>query len=467
MPEKKQIIKRPEVVYIKGKNYVVFTYDFLGLGYAYRLKQEGNRVVMGVLSPKEAGFEMKGEDDKEIDKRRLTIGDNMVKKYPAKMILEHLKGIEDKEDYFIDFDFNYGAEIAAKLVKMGYKGFFPTEKGRELETDRQAGQEMAKKVFEDLKLPEEKAFKTVEDALTFIEKKQDVYVVKANNPDVSCFVPLKGSDEFDQYLEEVRNYLEHERKDLESDGFILQKKIERPVEITPEQVYMEGQPVYQMCDLETKFYGNGEVGQQTGSTLDVNFVLDKECELCKMALEGYEEVAKKENTSNFMDASILFDKKGQGYFGEFCPERKGYNAFYTELAMLPSVSRYFESLAKGINPFLTEGAKRFGASIRIFNTAKDDKRFVKADLQIQAEGRYVWLMDAKKDEEGNLMTAGQNYDTAVVTGCGDTIDEAIEDCENNLKYFSMKDGYYRTDLKSEEWFSPKYRYRWLESKKLI
>lgn len=455
------------VHYINSKSYVIFSYDLLGLGYALRLKEEGNNVVIALMEPEDAGFDIKSESDKEFDKRRRTVGDGLITKYPAKMVFKYLKGLKDKEDYFIDFDFNYGSNYAEELEKMGFKGLFPRETGRELEKDREKGQNLVKDHYKLLNLPEEKTFKKVQDAIEFINEQENIYVIKANNPDINCFVPASDSTEIDEYREEVTNYLEEQKSGLESDGFMLQKKIEDCVEATPEACYIDGKPVYFVCCIENKFKSDGELGEQTGCGQDLNFVLDPKSKLVEIGDKDYFPIAKKEKLNNFVDAGILFEREtGTAYFTEFCHSRKGYNAFYGELAMCPSVSQYFEALQANTSPFNSIGAKRFAASIRIFNTGKDDNRYTLADLQIMVKGENVWLVDAKMKED-TLVTAGFVYDTAVITGAGDTPEEAIKNCQDHLKEIKMKEEVHRIDIDTNEDYGLLARYYYLENNNLL
>ncbi len=456
------------VHYINAKDYVIFSYEMIGLGYFIKLKQEGNNVVIAMLEPEDAGFTVKGEDEKELDKRRRSVGDGFVTKYPAKMVFKYLKGIKDKEGYFIDFDFNYGSNYAEELEKMGFKGIFPRKAGRELETNREKGQEVVKKNYKLLNIVEEKSFKKVEDALQFINEQENVYVVKANDPGINCFVPVSNSDEIDDYREEVTNYLEEQKSGLEGKGFMLQKKIEDCVESAPEVLYINGEPIYAVCCIENKFEQDGEKSKQSGCSQDLNFVLDFNSEMAKIGVRDYFPLAKKEKLNNYVDAGVLVDKEdGKPYFTEFCHSRKGYNAFYGELAMCPSVSQYFEAVMANTSPFDSIGAKRFAASISIFNSCTDDKRFVMPDLQMMVKGDNVWLVDAKKKDD-KIVTAGYNvYTTAVVTGAGDTPEEAVKNCQKHLKEIKMKEMAHRMDTATNEDYGILSRYYYLRDNNLL
>ena len=459
------------VIYINRLNYIIFSYTLDGFPYALRLKEEGNNVVMAILSPEDAGVEVKTDGEKEEEKRRNQIGDGLIKKFPAKLVFDFLKGFSgDKNEYFIDFDFNYGGEYGEKLEKMGYKGLFTRPLGRELEKDRQKSQEMVKEYFKKLVLPDEKEFKNTEEALNYIQKKQKIYVVKPDNPELTCFVPL--SETFEEYLEEVQSLFNAEKAKLE-EGFIIQEKIDKPVEVAPEVHYVNGEPVAFIAGIENKPIGSGNCGPQVGCTNDLAFIIDKDSKLIDIACKDYFPIAKKEKLNNFMDAAVLFDRVDETpYFSEFCSFRKGYNCFITEMAMLPSVSHYFESIKQGKNPFNTKlfqfekKIKSFGASIRIFNLDQDENRFCKGETQIQIKGKDVWLWDGKIDK-GQIVTTGQTKDVAVITGAGDTPEEAIQNAISNIQEITMKDMYYRNDIDSKEWFGLISRYNWLKENKYI
>ena len=133
-----------DIIYINRLHYVVFTFNFEGLSYATKLEQEGNDVVLGVLSLEDVG---KKNDDPETEKKRVQNGDGLIKKFSSKEIIKMLKSIpdEEKKDYFIDFDFNWAPEVAQTIKDMGFDGLFPEEIDRQMEEERQLGQDMVKK----------------------------------------------------------------------------------------------------------------------------------------------------------------------------------------------------------------------------------------------------------------------------------------------------------------------------------
>jgi len=467
----KKFNPQANVVYINALNYAIFTYDFECLGYALRLLEEGNSVVIGRLEPEDMGEKV---GDPELEKRRKQIGSGLIKVVPAKTLFKFLMSNNEIEDYFVDFDFNYGYKYAEELEKKGYVGLFPHEIDREMEKDRQLAQDFVKKNYPDLFIPEEKEFKDISEAIDYIQESEKLYVIKPNSDKIYTFVPT--SEEPDKFIEEAKSFLEENKKELEKEGFIVQEKIIQPVEATPEAIYYKGEPIAFTVDLELKKFGAGDISYQTGCTYDTVFPIDEDCRLVKVGLQPYFETAKERKFSNFMDASMLIDRKNdKPYFGEFCAARRGYNSFYTELTLLPSVSHFFECVKQGLNPFKAKlhpfenDVAKFAVSIRIFNLVEDKDRYPQSDLPIQVDkllSKYIWLEDAKK-VDNKIVTAGYKQDVAIVTGAGNSLKEAIENAIMNVSGLVIRDMYFRNDLDSEEWYSLSNRYTYLLEQKWL
>jgi hypothetical protein len=147
------------------------------------------------------------------------------------------------------------------------------------------------------------------------------------------------------------------------------------------------------------------------------------------------------------DIGILIDKKdGKPYFTEFCPNRVGWDAFPTELAMAADEDRvvtpFFEKLIKGQNPL----NKKYGVGVRFFNENQDKDRYVEGGLSISWEpeiDKQIFLYDVKRDKDGRLVTAGYEQDLGVITGVGDTIEEAANAAYEAIKKISFRDIAYR------------------------
>jgi phosphoribosylamine-glycine ligase len=448
-----------KIVYLNALHYVIFSYYNEGLMFAEKLIQEGNDVVIAMLTPEDVG---KKADDKELEKRRQKTGEGIVKKYSSKEMLKFLKAVsdEDKNEYFIVWDFNWAPEIAEQVEVMGFAGLYPHKIDREMEEDREIGQKIVKENYKLLQPPEEQEFKSIEDALKVIEETENLWVIKPNNDELTCYIPV--SEDIEMFKKEAKSFLENEKQELEKDGFIMQEKILQPVEVCGEALWYDGKPVWFTADIEYKKKGAGNTGCQVGCAGNLVYILNENSKLVKIALKDYEPIAEKRKLTNFMDASVLIDRKtNKYYFGEYCPSRPGWAAFVTELSMLPSVSYFFECVKNRITPNFD---KKYGFAIPIFNDNTNKERYSQEDLSIQVQDpNNVWLTNVYKNKEGEIMTTAMYADTCYVTGQGDTAEEAIKSAEENLKNVAFKDMYYRSDyFEKEKWFGILFEFDWLE-----
>jgi hypothetical protein len=132
------------------------------------------------------------------------------------------------------------------------------------------------------------------------------------------------------------------------------------------------------------------------------------------------------------------------YFGEFCPNRPGYNQLFSELVQCESASSYFEMLAKKKSPF-TLGT--VATSVTIFNPDADDDapdhppKDVPIDFKPSIE-KNVWLWDVYKKRR-RLVTAGDDWNLAVITGSGYSLREAVNSMYDNVDNFSFVGAYWR------------------------
>jgi hypothetical protein len=162
--------------------------------------------------------------------------------------------------------------------------------------------------------------------------------------------------------------------------------------------------------------------------------------------EIVDEMARKHKGLFIWDASLLINKKdGKIYFGEFCSNRPGYNSFFTELAQASSINGFFEDLVHKKSP-LPVGT--VATSLRIFNLNRDEdtqqiSQGIIMHFQKEIE-KDLWLWDVRKNSRSHLVTVGTDWNTAVVTGAGKSIDEAINKMYKNVEGFSFVGSYYRS-----------------------
>ena len=426
---------------------VIFSVYGEGGGLAYRLKLEGAPVTLAMVE--DLGDTLtRSEDprkpeDPEEKKARLSIMDGLIQKTSATKAVEMLKKVPEAErkNWFILADLNYCWKYTQELLGLGFNGLLPTEEDRLFEVDRKMAKEFVDKNYPDLITAETQEFKSVEDAKKFLAETEDIWVLKGDDPAAETFVPTGEDSEIAKL--EVIDQLESGKKDYEKAGFILEKKILNGIELTPEMVWLNGEPLYATVDIELKKKYAGNTGEICGCSSCVVFQVPIDCELVRMAIpEQIHAKAKKHPGLFVWDAGIMFSETGEAYYLESCSNRKGWDSFQAELALLPSVSSWFQAVSEGRNPL--EGVTGFGASIRGFNNNTDDDGEPSDGLVFYGDPQAtnVWLMDAKKDK-GKIVSCGYGTDLVVATGAGETIKEALLEASKSLKQITFKKMVYR------------------------
>src|SRR6185369_7169439 len=271
----------------------------------------------------------------------------------------------------------------------------------------------------------------------------EVWVLKGNSDDSSAFVP-----DVDDPILAAKQVIETLDKDVdtyEAEGFILELLIPSVMEITPEKLYYDGVPLGVSIDIENKPIGSGNISIQTGCAADLVFPIADSDRIAQIAFPPIvDELAKQHKGLFYWDASILINKRdGKMYFGEFCPNRPGYNASFTEFAQCGSVHEFFEEVVQKKNPF-TLGT--VASSIRIFNLHRDNETQqtqggLTVDFAPEVE-KDIWLWDVRKKGK-KLVNVGYGDIIAVITGSGDSIEDAVNRMYRNLEKFSFLGAYYR------------------------
>lgn len=440
------------------KNFVLLTASGEGLPIALDAQRRGLSVVVGILSdwknaltPQELDS-LKGTAEKREERDlRLKLYDGILDKFPIEKVVAQLKKIPEKDraEYFIFCDMNYVWRFGEDLKDLGFPGIFPTLEDRLLEADRAAGKDMVRKFYPGLKLAEVVEFDKVEEAMKFLEGTPDLWVLKSNDPNGETVVPQKNDPEMAAKI--VMDALDEGRQFYEKAGFILERKIEKPLEITPMICFYNGEVVFTDIDIELKHYGSGDSGGMVGCSANLVFPTLLDARINKIAFPPkVYEMAKTRKGLFVIDASILFDPKDDGaYFGEFCP-RFGYDALFTEIELAGGTDKFFNAIVSGRSPFETATGK-YGAAVRFFNDDKETDGEIWIDEQIVD---HVWLFDGYlKDKK--LRSVAYGYDLAVITAAGDDPYTAFE---RVFKYFDagfdFKNVYYRPahDILSYSYF---------------
>ena len=354
--------------------YIFITFSGLGLPIAYKLIQEGCEVKVGYVEDireyvmeEEVGKAHESEFDK---KRRIGQFQNVMPIQEANKIIEWAKTVKNPHEYFFFFDENNLYRWADKVRELGFEGTFPTKEDFLFEIDRNMAKEFVAKHYSKLYTPTVKEFEKVEDAYPFLEKTQDLWVLKGKDDAAKTFVPDVHDPQFasQQVIEMLKNYPEK----YEKLGFILELFIPSIIELTPEKFYYDGVPLGTSIDIENKSFGSGNLSVQTGCAEDLVFPTEMDDRINQISFPPIvDEMARKHKGLFIWDASILINKKdGKMYFGEFCSNRFGYNSVFTELAQAKSCDDFFTKMVKKENPY-TIGT--VAASVRIFNMNRDEE----------------------------------------------------------------------------------------------
>ena len=410
--------------------FIFVSFDGISFPIAYKLLQEGNEVkVAQIQNNWELGNQDKPEDFK-VRKKRLSLYDGVLEKMTMPQMLSFMRTV-NKDDWFVIFDFNTLWKYSEQVLKMGFKkGFFPTKEDFELEKDRDKGKEVVEKNYK-LEIGEVQEFKKAKDAIDFLQKSNETYVLKGYDLDADTVCPNDKVDELARL--KLINVLTKNPKDYEKKGFILETKVKDPIEITPEAQFYDGKLVMVTADIESKPISAGDEGKQCGCSQNLIIQLDESNPICKLAFPPYVQKLASKHVGLFVwDASILFGDKP--YFGEFCANRWGWSSIQTQLAMCESVTSYFENIVKGKNPL----KYKFGFGLNGFNDDIEKGQYV-CDRQIawlEETDKDTWVYDLKQEEE--LVNTGfWEADLVVFTGAGNTPEEALNKAHKARDNFSF------------------------------
>ncbi len=429
--------------------YIFITYTGLGLPIAYKLQQAGHEVNVGVIEEiKDYVTEEEIATAKESDfnkKRRLSLFRNMLPIKPAEEVVAFAKQVKNPEEYFVFFEENNLYRWADKLAPLGFHGNFPTKDDFLFEVDRDRAKQFVREHYPKLYTPEIVEFTKINEGVTFLEKSNDIWVLKGQHDSAKTFVPtVEDPSLANRQLSEVLINFPEKYERL---GFILEKYIPSIVELTPEKIYYDGVPLGTSVLLENKSFGSGNISVQTGCAEDLVFPTDMNDRINKIAFPPIvDEMAKKHKGWFIWDASILISRKdGKMYFGEFCSNRPGYNCLFTEMAQCGTINTFFENIVKKKNPF-TIGT--VATSVRVFNMNHDEEdESISEDILISYKPdveKDVWLWDVKKTDRGTFASVGTDWNLAIITGAGKSINEAVNRLYRNVEGFAFVGAYYRS-----------------------
>ena len=427
--------------------FAFFTILGESLPIAYQLQQAGYEVYVGIVdSWRKLGI--KHTEDAETHKKRLELYDGLLKhKYDADVLLNALLKVKSRDEFFIFCDFNYLYNYANKLREAGFKGLLPHKEDAKLEEDRKLAKQMVKTFYNDLEPVPNFELRKINDAIEFIQKSKELFVLKGNSPEAFTFIP-QGTDVKINH-EEIITILKQFKDVFEKDGFILEEKITDIIEFTPEAISYDGEVLSANVDIELKFLGAGDTGYQTGCSGDFVFYVDIGGEIFKKFLQPLMPFMLRQNELTIWDASVFYSpSRKKFYFGEYCPNRPGYNSIFTEMTALGGSDVYFDYITK---------KRRFkpdkvATSINIFNLTLKKKDWADELIFDFPDGLNFWIWDVKKKDNVKV-NVGFDKSAGVVTGSGANINEAAEEMYKNLEQVHLSAMYYRPkhDFLSEDY----------------
>jgi hypothetical protein len=429
--------------------YVFITCNGLALPIAYKLQQEGHEVVVGQIEDvKDYVMEEEIDHAEETEfakTRRLDLFKGMLDIRPANPVIEMLLKVDPK-GYFVFFEENNLYRWADKIRHLPFEGNFPTKEDYLFEIDRDFAKNFVRKYYPRLYTPEVREFSTIEQAITFLRKTKEIWVLKGKDDSAPTFVPDVDVPELANA--QVIDMLENFPTKYMKLGFILELFIPFAIELTPEIMFYDGVPLFSTLGIENKSFGSGNLSIQTGCSEDLVFPTYLEDRINKISFPPIVfEMALKHKGLFIWDASLLINKRdGKIFFGEFCSNRPGYNSFFTELSQAKSVNEFFAASVEKV-PALKPGT--VGTSVRIFNMNRDTdteqlSENMKVDYKPEIE-KDLWLWDVKRNNGEKILTVGSDWNLAIITGAGKSINEAINKLYKNVDGFSFVGSYYRSE----------------------
>jgi len=426
--------------------FAIFTGFGEGLSLAYHLQQEGNEVLVGMVSDIQEIMEKEPEDPKA-KKIRWSNYDGMLEKEDAWKLLEKMDKFENKDEWCVIFDFNTLFKFAEKALKSGFKyGLFPTKLDYTMEADRDLAKRFVEKYYPDLKVAEVEQFKTVEEGIEFLKESDEFWALKGNDTGAKTVVPSAAIHE--HATTEIEDALNSDRQAYESKGYIFERQIRDGLEVCPQMIWMDGKRVASNIDLEDKRLSPNNGASMEGCAINIIVDTPLDCELNKWAFPPATDLlAKKHKGLFYLDANIIL-KDGVAYYLEYCSNRMGYDAVFAEADMAGGVTAYFNALLKGENPY----ARKYGAGVRGFANKREDEGNLKDGLRIQYEDdEHLWHYAIHKDGDKMLNTKGafgdsvHGTDLVAFTESSDDMEYALQKLQEQVDAYSFPGLYVRSD----------------------
>jgi phosphoribosylamine-glycine ligase len=426
-----------------GRQFVVVTSDFSGLGWAKKLQEEGETVTLAVKYDE--------EDDPKLKKMMKMVGEGWLE---VVELSKAVNTLQSDNTYWI-FAQNCFVEEAKQLLKANQKMFPPSiELCEKMEHDRQYAVEIAEEA--GLPSPPTHEFTTREEGLAHLDSNtHKAYVFKPDDGKFNymTFVPVRRADE--DANRELYTYLQHMRKD--PGPYVLQERIamEDALEVNCELWIYEGEPFLASVGLEVKRKNTYDLGEMCGCGGDFIQFIPIESELVKQTVGKLLPFYKEQNYTGFADVNVIFTKDGQPYFLEVC-NRFGYNS-HPNMFLALATDTFGNIMADFIDGNVEGMEGRFrqdvGCSLTMF---LDHPR---EGLPVHVDAKYVeqfFPFDGYKEDDDQILLTGYSDEVGIFLDHGKDIPAAWKAVRDKIVFeeaVSFPDCYFRYDLADDNYYN--------------
>lgn len=420
-----------------------------GLSLAHHLQMEGKE-VMSVMVDDLADIGEKKPEDPAGNRSRWSQFNGVFDKISYEKALKSMEKMEDKEDWFVIFDFNTMWKYADQALDMGFiNGLFPSQLDCQLEADRNFAKRAVVKNYKGVRVAEVEELKLVDDGIQFITESDEFWALKGNDAGAETVVPNAKSIE--NTRAELIDALQKNRQSYESKGFILERQIRDGLESCPQMVYYDGKRVASCVDLEDKSFSASDGSEKYGCALNVIQSTPMDCMLNDIAFPEFcDKLARKHTGLFYIDFNNI-QKDGEYFYLEYCSGRMGFDAVFAEIEMNGSVAGYFNDLAHGVSPY----KNTYGVGARGFAMKRDEDGAVQEGITInfdQEIASHLWLFAAEQgngrfsNTKGAWGDSNHGTDLAAFTASSDDYEYACEKLYNYIGDFSFNGLYVRKDM---------------------
>lgn len=395
------------------RTFVIVTEDYSGLGWAKKLMEEDEQVVLAT----------KPGDDEDDKKLYDEVGHGWV---PKLALDEAIKKLKSDKTYWI-FAENHLTKVADQLRKEGQKVFGTSELSEKMEHDRAFGVKVAKDA--GLDSPENKEFKTIEEGLKFLDANPDkAYVFKPDDAEFNRLTHVPGRERSSDANRETYNYLKHL---TEFNGTYILQERKYGVEVNVEVWLQEGEPFFAFCGLELKRKGVHDSGEMMGCAGDVVFTVPVDSELVRLTVGKMLPFYKKEKYTGFADVNVIIGDN-KVWFLEVC-DRFGYNS-HPNLFMTLALDGFGDIMADFMDGKTKGMAKRFRKGFGASLSLSIDHPRAGLPLHLhEDQSKRFYPYDGHKEGD-DILLGGYSNDVGIFADFDYTLEGAVESMFQKFYY---------------------------------